>query len=36
MKKTETSLFEFWVIIFTTSEFNFYEKKEKLHWVSFG
>ena len=28
MKKTETLFIHFWVIIYITSEFNFYEKKK--------
>ena len=28
MKKTKTLLTQFWVIIYITSEFNFYEKKK--------
>ena len=31
MKTTETLLTQFWVIIYITSEFDFYEKKQKLY-----
>ena len=30
MNKTKTLLAQFWVIMYTTSEFNFYEKKATL------
>ena len=35
MKKTETLLTQFWVIIYITSEFNFYEKKTETLLTQF-
>ena len=35
MKKRETLLTQFWVIIYITSEFNFYEKKAETLLTKF-